>query len=95
MVPKVHLFQTHLQPMALKGILLLLHLGARVQILHRHPALDTAQHVPAGVGEGSYAAGLELEAGVSSLLHVAHVAQVPYEHLATGCSDDEFGAGYG
>lgn len=41
------------------------------------------------VGEGSDAAGLVLETGLSSLLHVAHVPQVPDENPSSSSANDQ------
>ena len=39
-----------LQPVALEGVLLLLHLQAGVQVLHRHASFDGAQREALGTG---------------------------------------------
>lgn len=51
--------------------------------------LTVSQSVYLFVGEGSNAAGLVLETGLSSLLHVAHVSQIPHQYSSSSCADNQ------
>ena len=70
-----------LDAVALEGVLLLLHLRARVEVLYGHAALDRAEHVAELVGETADAARLVLERRLLLLQRLRHVAQVPDVHL--------------
>ena len=67
--------------MTFESVCLPLCLGRGIELLHRDPALDAAEHVAGLVGEAADTAGLVLEAALSLLLRTRHVAQVPDEHL--------------
>jgi hypothetical protein len=73
-----------LDPVTLERVLLLLHLGIRVQIFHGHSTLDTAQHEALLVGETPDSASLVLEVRLALLQGVGHVAYVPYQYFPAG-----------
>ena len=78
----VNVFDTILlQSVTFESVCLPLCLGRGIELLHRDPALDAAEHVAGLVGEAADTAGLVLEAALSLLLRTRHVAQVPDEHL--------------
>lgn len=41
------------------------------------------------VGEGSNAAGLILQTGLSSLLYIAHVSQIPHQDSSSSCANNQ------
>mmetsp|Transcript_2045 Transcript_2045/g.8202 ORF Transcript_2045/g.8202 Transcript_2045/m.8202 type:complete len:329 (-) Transcript_2045:161-1147(-) len=55
-------------PVALKRVLLLLHVRRRVEVLPRHPALHGREHEPGAVGEPPHAPGLVTHRGLPRLL---------------------------
>ena len=78
------LYPVLFQAVTFECVFLLLSLGAGVEHLHRHSALDGAEDVASLVGEGLDTPGLVLETALSLLLRAGHIPQVPDENFPPG-----------